>query len=141
MGKYTVSYLLVAEGTDRVDDEAGLNGVEPNRSSLNGSACCDTVPLCVCERLDESLGTFGGGATVTNCSHCINVKACMHARTHTHTHTHTHTIHTHTHTQRYMPIHTQETVLTQTYISQKYLVYKICEHKNILVFWDVLPNI
>jgi len=73
----------VAEGTDRVDDEAGLNGVEPNRSSLNGSACCDTVPLCVCERLDESLGTFGGGATVTNCSHRINVKA------HTHTYTDT----------------------------------------------------
>jgi len=98
---YTVSYLLVAEGTDIVDDEAGLNGVEPNRSSLNGSACCDTVPLCVCERLDESLGTFGGGATVTNGSHCINVKArarthphihtCMHARTHKHTPTSTHT--------------------------------------------------
>jgi hypothetical protein len=31
------------------------------------------VPLCVCERLDESLGTFGGGATMTNCSHCNNV--------------------------------------------------------------------
>lgn len=98
-----MSYLLAAEGTDRVDVEAGLNGVEPNRSSLNGSACCDTVPLCVCERLDESLGTFGGGATMTNCSHRINVKA--HARTH-----------------RYIPIHTQESVLTQTYISQKQLV-------------------
>jgi len=83
---YIASYLLVAEGTDRADDDAGLNGVEPNRSSLNGSACCDTVPLCVCERLDESLGTFGGGATMAKCSHCINVKA--HARTHTHTHTH-----------------------------------------------------
>jgi hypothetical protein len=69
----------VAEGTDRVDGEAGLKGVEPNRSSLNGSACCGTVPLCVCERLDESLGTFGGGATMTDCFHRINVK------THTHT--------------------------------------------------------
>jgi hypothetical protein len=79
----TVSYLLAAEGTDRVDGEAGLNGVEPNRSSLNGSAFCGTVPLCECERLDESLGTFGGGATVTNCS--------CHVRVNTHTHTHTHT--------------------------------------------------
>ena len=96
----------MADDTDRVDDEAGLNGVEPNRSSLNGSACCDTVPLCVCERLDESLGTLGGGATITNCSHYNNVKAHN----------------THTHTQRYMPIHTQETVLTHTYISQKLLV-------------------
>jgi hypothetical protein len=50
---------------DSVDDEAGLNGVDPNRSSLNGSAFCGVVPLlCVCVRLDESLGTFGGGATV-----------------------------------------------------------------------------
>jgi len=80
----------VAVGTDRVDGEAGLNGVEPNRSSLNGSACCDTVPLCVCERLDESLGTFGGGATMTSCSHHINVKAHTRTRVYTHTHTHTH---------------------------------------------------
>jgi hypothetical protein len=35
-----LSYLLAAEGTDSVDGEAGLNGVEPNRSSLNGSAFC-----------------------------------------------------------------------------------------------------
>jgi hypothetical protein len=88
---YTASYLLAAGGTDTVDGEAGLNGVEPNRSSLNGSALCGTVPLCVCERLDESLGTFGGGATMTNCSHHTNVK-------------------THTHTHRYMPTHTKETV-------------------------------
>jgi hypothetical protein len=39
--------------------------VEPKRSSLNGSAFCVGVPLlCVCVRLDESLGTFGGGATM-----------------------------------------------------------------------------
>lgn len=63
--RHTSSYLLAAEGDDSVEDEAGLNGVEPNRSSLNGSAFCATVPLlCVCVRLDESLGTFGGGATV-----------------------------------------------------------------------------
>jgi hypothetical protein len=63
---HTASYLLGAGGADdSVDDEAGLNGVDPNRSSLNGSAFCGVVPLlCVCVRLDESLGTFGGGATV-----------------------------------------------------------------------------
>ena len=103
--QHTVSYLLVAEGTDRVDGEAGLNGVEPNRSSLNGSACCDTVPLCVCERLDESLGAFGGGATITNCSHCINVKARTRA-----------------HTQIHANLYTRNCVLTQTYISQQHLV-------------------
>jgi hypothetical protein len=62
---HATSYLLAAEGADSVDDEAGLNGVDPNRSSLNGSVFCGAVPLlCVCVRLDESLGTFGGGATV-----------------------------------------------------------------------------
>jgi hypothetical protein len=62
---HTATYLMAAKGDDSVEDEAGLNGVEPNRSSLNRSAFCATVPLlCVCVRLDESLGTFGGGATV-----------------------------------------------------------------------------
>jgi hypothetical protein len=29
---HTASYLLAAEGADSVDSEAGLNGVDPNRS-------------------------------------------------------------------------------------------------------------
>ena len=52
-------------GPEIVDVAAGLNGVEPKRSSLNGSELCD-VPLCVCVRLDESRVTLGGGATVNN---------------------------------------------------------------------------